>query len=41
LRDLPTELAEYKGFERNRALMVRWLSQFDDGGPTSAGVWPD
>lgn len=41
LRELPKELAEYKGFERNRALMVQWLSQFDDGGPTSPGVWPD
>jgi hypothetical protein len=37
LRELPKELAEYKGFERNRATMVNWLSQFDDGGLTSPG----
>ena len=37
LRELPKELAEYKGFERNRATMVKWLSQFDDGAMTSPG----
>ena len=37
LRELPKELAEYKGFERNRSTMLKWLSQFDDGGLTSPG----
>lgn len=41
VRDLPDELATYKGFIRNRPLMVDYLSQFDDGAPTSPGWWPD
>jgi hypothetical protein len=41
MRDLPAELATYKGFERNRKMMVEWLSKYDDGAPTSAGWWPD
>ena len=41
IRDLPEELAAYKGFIDNRPLMVEWLSQFDDGSPTSDGIWPD
>ncbi|UWQ79641.1 DUF3445 domain-containing protein [Leisingera sp. S132] len=41
IRDLPEELATYKGFIDNRPLMVEWLSQFDDGTPTSDGIWPD
>lgn len=41
VRDLPEELATYKGFIRNRPLMVEWLSQYDDGAPTSDGIFPD
>jgi dimethylamine monooxygenase subunit A len=41
VRDLPEQLAVYKGFARNRPLMVDWLSQYDDGAPTSPGNWPD
>lgn len=41
VRDLPEELAAYKGFLRNRPLMVEWLARHDDGQPTSPGIWPD
>ncbi|MEH7829154.1 heme-dependent oxidative N-demethylase family protein [Gemmobacter denitrificans] len=41
VRDLPDALATYKGFIRNRPLMVEYLSQFDDGAPTSPGWWPE
>ncbi|MCB2127577.1 MAG: DUF3445 domain-containing protein [Rhodobacteraceae bacterium] len=41
LRDLPVELATYKGFIRNRPMIVEYLSQFDDGAPTSPGCFPD
>lgn len=37
VRDIPDELAAYKGFLRNRGLMVDYLAQFDDGAPTSPG----
>jgi hypothetical protein len=41
VRDLPEELATYKGFIRNRDAMVEWLSKYDDGAPTSPGWWPE
>lgn len=41
VRDLHPDLAAYKGFLRNRDFMVDWLSQYDDGAPTSAGWGPD
>lgn len=41
IRDLPDELATYKGFIDNRSLMLDYLRDFDDGLPTSAGVWPE
>lgn len=41
LRDIPDDLATYKGFFRNRNSLVQWLSQYDDGLPTSAGWMPD
>ena len=41
IRDLPDELADYKGFARNRPLMLEYLSQFDDGAETSPGIFPD
>lgn len=41
LRDLPEELATYKGFIRNRPMIVDYLSSHDDGAPTSPGIFPD
>jgi hypothetical protein len=41
LRDLPPELIDYKGLTRYRPATVEWLSQFDDGAPTSPGIFPD
>jgi len=41
LRDLPDELAEYKGLTANRALLLDYLSRFDDGLPTSPGIAAD
>jgi hypothetical protein len=41
LRDLPVELSDYKGFTVNRPMIVDYLSKFDDGLPTSAGIYPD
>ena len=41
VRDVPEELATYKGFIRNRPAMVEWLSKYDDGAPTSPGWWPE
>ncbi|MGB2534554.1 MAG: heme-dependent oxidative N-demethylase family protein [Candidatus Puniceispirillum sp.] len=41
LRDIPDDLATYKGFINNRSLLVDYLSKFDDGGETSPEIWPD
>lgn len=41
LRDVRGELAEYKGLSRYRDTTVAWLSQYDDGAPTSPGFAPD
>ncbi|ESW62099.1 MAG: hypothetical protein Q27BPR15_02810 [Rhodobacter sp. CACIA14H1] len=41
VRDIHPDLAAYKGFLRNRDLMAKWLSQYDDGAPTSPGWWPE
>ena len=41
IKELHPDLAAYKGFLRNRPLMVEYLAQFDDGAPTSPGCWPD
>ncbi len=41
LRDLPDQLADYKGITGNRAKIVQWLSQYDDGAPTSPGCAPE
>lgn len=41
IRDLPVELATYKEFIDNRPLMLDYLGKFDDGLPTSPGIWPD
>ena len=41
LRDVPEDLATYKGFAPNRPMIVEWLSKYDDGAPTSPGILPD
>jgi len=41
LKTLPPELIDYKGLTRYRDAAVTWLSQFDDGAPTSPGCAPD
>jgi hypothetical protein len=41
LRDLPPDLAAYKGLTRWRPLAVAYLAGCDDGAPTSAGFWAD
>jgi hypothetical protein len=41
LRDLHPALVDYKGLTRYRDLAVAWLSQYDDGLPTSPGNGPD
>ena len=41
LRDLPPELVDYKGLTRYRPTTVEWLANFDDGAPTSPGIFPD
>jgi dimethylamine monooxygenase subunit A len=41
LRDLPPELVDSKGLTRYRPTTVEWLSRYDDGAPTSPGIYPD
>ncbi len=41
LRDIDPDLADYKGFAVNQETIVSYLSAFDDGKPTSAGIFPD
>lgn len=41
IRGLPDELATYKGFIDNRPLMLDYLAEYDDGKPTSPGIFPD
>ncbi len=41
LRGLPPELVDYKGLTRYRPTTVEWLSKYDDGKPTSSGIFPD
>ncbi len=41
LRSLPPELVDYKGLTRYRQTTIDWLSKFDDGLPTSPGIFPD
>lgn len=41
LRDLPSDLVDYKGITRWRSIAVDYLSQFDDGLPTTPGTAPD
>jgi hypothetical protein len=41
LKTLPPELVDYKGLTRYRDTTIDWLSRFDDGAPTSPGIFPD
>ncbi len=41
LRDLHPALVDYKGLTRYRDFAVAWLSQYDDGLPTTPGNGPD
>lgn len=41
LKTLPPELASYKGLDNFRQTAVDWLSQHDDGQPTTPGAQPD
>ncbi|MDK3018940.1 heme-dependent oxidative N-demethylase family protein [Pseudodonghicola flavimaris] len=41
LRDLDPVLVEYKGFAVNRDIIVAHLARYDDGAPTSPGIFPD
>ncbi len=41
LKNLPPELVEYKGLTRWRPLAIDYLSRYEDGAPTSPGIWPD
>ena len=41
LRDLPPELADYKGLTRYRPTTIEWLAKFDDGQPTTPGSYPE
>ena len=41
LRDLPEDLATYKGLIRWRPTAIDYLARFDDGAPTSAGFAPE
>lgn len=41
LRTLPPELSEYKGMNRWRETAIDYLAAYDDGSPTTPGIWPD
>ena len=41
LRDLPPELADYKGLTRYRPTTIEWLAKYDDGQPTTPGIYPE
>ena len=41
LRDLPPQLVDYKGLTRYRPTTIEWLAKFDDGQPTSPGIYPE
>ncbi|MDH6266304.1 hypothetical protein M2360_001700 [Rhizobium sp. SG_E_25_P2] len=41
LKTLPPELVDYKGLPRFRDTTIDWLSRYDDGAPTSPGIFPD
>lgn len=41
LKNLHPALVDYKGLSRYRDTAVEWLSQFDDGSPTTPGTAPE
>ncbi len=41
LKTLHPSLVAYKGLTRYRDTVVKWLSQYDDGLPTTFGQWPE
>ena len=41
LATLPDEIADYKGMTRYRQMAIDWLKKYDDGLPTSSGIFPD
>ena len=41
LRDLPPQLVDYKGLTRYRPTTIEWLAKFDDGQPTTPGIYPE
>ena len=41
LKTLPPELAAYKGLTRYQEMTIDWLAKYDDGAPTTPGVWPE
>ncbi|MGO7594167.1 hypothetical protein AB9E13_34120, partial [Rhizobium leguminosarum] len=41
LKTLPPELIDYKGLNRFRETTIDWLSKYDDGAPTSPGIYTD
>lgn len=41
LKSLHPALADYKGLTRYRETVVEWLSNYDDGKPTTPGMWPE
>jgi hypothetical protein len=41
LRDLHSDLAEYKGLVKFREMTVQWLSKFDDGADIGIGTHPE
>ena len=41
LQSLPPELSTYKGLDDYRQIAIEYLAQFDDGGETTPGPFPD
>lgn len=41
LKTLPPELSSYKGLDNFREIAIDWLSEYDDGSPTTPGPFPD
>jgi len=41
LKSLPPELSTYKGLDNYRQIAIDYLSEFDDGSPTTPGARPD
>ena len=41
LKSLPPELSTYKGLDNYRQIAIEYLAQFDDGGETTPGPFPD